>query len=507
MRARPRFFAFALACGACTASACAELDHPELPALGEAVLVVDTDLPVPRVVSRLRIDVFTESGEWIATRDDVRPDPKDWPTSFSLVSDNQEQERVLFVRLRAFPEARVVRYQGFAYATLPELLRDDKSALVGDGQPRFVRGLDRTPELEPDPRVTIDRVVRVRLVYGTRGRIRITLRGDCVGRMPRILPWTAPLTCLDGDETLAPVVDSPLEPTTDHHLSSIAGSWGDDPCRAPPGDGRACVPGGAFMLGDVFLPQENAKPDRILRVSRFEVDRDEVTVARFRAVVASGFVPPSPVGTREEDGPTIDPLRACSLSAAPRGREDFPLSCVPWETARAFCRFAGGDLPTEAQWEYLALAAARPAKTSRVWGDEAASCDRAIYGRASVAPECMSLGAGPGPIATSGDETALGVRDLAGGLTEHVRDALRPYGDDCWVNAPDLNPICAPAPRPGCDNPKTPGCDDDPAHAHGLRGGSWYSAGDDLLGVSRTSSSHPGTSTAMMGFRCVYPAR
>ena len=37
--------------------------RPELPPFGEAVVVVDTDLPVPRVVSRLRVDVFA-NGRW-----------------------------------------------------------------------------------------------------------------------------------------------------------------------------------------------------------------------------------------------------------------------------------------------------------------------------------------------------------------------------------------------------------------------------------------------------------
>ena len=37
-----------------------------------------------------------------------------------------------------------------------------------------------------------------------------------------------------------------------------------------------------------------------------------------------------------------------------RGKEDHPINCVDWGQARTFAVWAGGDLPTEAQWEYAA---------------------------------------------------------------------------------------------------------------------------------------------------------
>src|SRR5690606_8583193 len=83
-----------------------------LPPLAEALMIVDTDAAVPHAVNRLRVDLYRDDGVWFDSRDIAQPDPRDWPVSFSVFSDDETTERSVWVRLRAYPEGRVRDYLG-----------------------------------------------------------------------------------------------------------------------------------------------------------------------------------------------------------------------------------------------------------------------------------------------------------------------------------------------------------------------------------------------------------
>ena len=162
------------------------------------------------------------------------------------------------------------------------------------------------------------------------------------------------------------------------------------------------VPGRSFLMGsDDFYPEE--RPVRSATVHPFWMDEHPVTVAEFRRfIVDTGYVTgaerrPDPSlypGAAPEDlvpgslvfYPTSGrvPLTDYSLwwswtpgaswrhpegpSSSIEGRERHPVTHVAFEDAEAYARWAGKDLPTEAEWEFAARGGLE--KATYAWGEE-----------------------------------------------------------------------------------------------------------------------------------------
>ena len=155
----------------------------------------------------------------------------------------------------------------------------------------------------------------------------------------------------------------------------------DTPQRVtPPPAGKAdvgwvAIPRGTFKMGRVSAGVEEWPPHKVT-IKAFFMSRAEVTVAQYGACVKAGKC-------REphwDDGDCyVEIAGNWARGVAPVNLRNprQPVACVTWQQARTFCRWAGGRLPTEAEWEY----AARGGDARKFpWGDQQASCARAVMG-------------------------------------------------------------------------------------------------------------------------------
>ena len=171
------------------------------------------------------------------------------------------------------------------------------------------------------------------------------------------------------------------------------------------------LPAGTFKMGST-KGDPNEKPVRQVSVSGFALSKTEVTVGQYRACVEAGACT------------APDTEGSCNWSQS--GRDEHPINCVDWEQASAFAKWAGGRLPSEAEWEYAARSGGKDQTYG--WGNAKADCGRAVMDDGS------GNGCGKGnttwPVCSKpAGNTAQGLCDMAGNVWEWVEDWYGPYGE------------------------------------------------------------------------------
>ncbi len=160
------------------------------------------------------------------------------------------------------------------------------------------------------------------------------------------------------------------------------------------------------------------------------------------------------------------------------GFEQYPALSVSWHGADAYCRWAGGRLPTEAEWEKAARGGLQGADYP--WGNMLPS-DGIIFNRTWVHNHY------PAPVETARTyyPNRFGLYGMAGNVAEWCSDW---YDPSYYRNSPSRNPK---GPESGSGKV--------------TRGGSWASTTQGLR-VGFRNFGNPASMPSGVGFRCVKDA-
>ena len=225
------------------------------------------------------------------------------------------------------------------------------------------------------------------------------------------------------------------------------------------------IPAGKFQMGCVpgdsrCHPEE--KPQHEVTLSRgFWMGRNEVQVGSYKRYTQLA---------RDAHKKKIPmPPLARGMTA-----DDYPVGSVTWEEATSYCKWAGGRLPSEAEWEYAARGGS---PTSEIYPmNSADSRNKAnFYGKAG-----SDIWDDLAPVKQF-DANGYGLFDMAGNVWEWVNDW---FADSYSTADPVTDPHGPPAGK-----------------EHVIRGGSYDSDPKEHL---RISFRKPWGKTAApgVGFRC-----
>jgi formylglycine-generating enzyme required for sulfatase activity len=224
------------------------------------------------------------------------------------------------------------------------------------------------------------------------------------------------------------------------------------------------IPVGTFWMGSEASDQNvirSEKPSHQVFLDAYWIDLTAVTNKAYGMCVNSGTCQY-----------TLDKNHPDYYLYIDTGYSNFPVTYVTWEDALIFCAWAGGDLPTEAQWE---KAARGPDRQIYPWGNNPSYPNQANVG---------NINPGPVPVGSfPAGKSYYGVLDMGGNVREWVFDW---FGENYYRE--EINP-----------NPEGPAI----GEKRVLKGAAW----NDPIKYSRAGNrlSHiPESAGGERGFRCVY---
>jgi formylglycine-generating enzyme len=226
-------------------------------------------------------------------------------------------------------------------------------------------------------------------------------------------------------------------------------------------EGMVYIPGGVFRMGsDQHYPEE--APVHRVTVDGFWMDQTPVTNREFREFIdATGYVTFAEMTPNAKDYPNASPdmLKAGSLVFTPpkqaadlrywgewwtykfganwrrpsgphsnlRGRQDHPVIHVAYRDVEAYAKWAGKELPTEAEWEFAARGGFDGAEFA--WGPELTPGGKHMANTWQGDFPCQNLGSDgferTSPV-TAFPANGYGLYDMIGNVWEWTADWYSP---------------------------------------------------------------------------------
>ena len=208
--------------------------------------------------------------------------------------------------------------------------------------------------------------------------------------------------------------------------------------KSPHGVRFIRVQGNSFMMGaydntDRFTRDE--RPRHRVTLSTFYMQEDEVTIGEFDRFCKET--------NRRPNDPELQSYRQVRDAILTLTNEEscfkHPASGVSHKLAVQYANWAGGELPSEAQWEFAARSGGK--EILYVWGnddpvanpnDRKANLENNLSGDKVNTCEVGYW---------AGDRTEQGIHDLAGNVREWCRDVWKPYA----LLGQSYNPVQGPA--------------------------------------------------------------
>ena len=248
------------------------------------------------------------------------------------------------------------------------------------------------------------------------------------------------------------------------------------------------VPAGTFWMG--CEPEDleclaDESPRHEVTLSAYYIDIFEVTNSRYVEFINDHGNNCNGNDCVEKDASALRLSESDGFWTVDPGYEDHPLVEVTWFGANEFCHWAGGRLPTEAEWEKAAKGEAEHDiyPYGDIWVENAANWIDSgdPYDNGTTPAGYFDDSNHQGLYQTIDGRSPFGAHDLAGNVWEWVNDW---YDEDYYTISPLTDPT---GPDTGTERV--------------LRGGGWQSS-DSFLRSSRRLGNFPFQSATTVGFRC-----